>query len=82
MRTYRLLNGSLRKLAAPAALSLLVLAGCAHRELTAPCSDYKRAAFTADAPSPTIPCDKSLPMQRPPWVASLDHHPPVSGGRG
>ena len=82
MKTYRLLNGRLLKLTLPAAaLSLLVLAGCAHRELTAPCSDYKTAAFTADAPSPTIPCDKPLPMQRPPWVASLDHAT-VSGGGG
>lgn len=50
----------------------LLLAGCAHRELTAPCSDYKAAAFTAGARRITIPCDTPLRMQRPPWVTAAE----------
>ena len=57
-----------------AAFAFFVAGGCAHRELTAPCSDYKAASF---APAPahgpgTIPCDNPLPMVRPPWTAALD----------
>lgn len=50
----------------------LLLAGCAHRELTAPCSDYKAAAFTAGERRITIPCDTPLQMQRPPWVTAAE----------
>ena len=46
------------------AVSLLAGVGCAHRELTAPCSDYKAASFTPAA-RPSIPCDTPLQMQRP-----------------
>ena len=53
------------------AVSLLAGVGCAHRELTAPCSDYKAASFTPAA-RPSIPCDTPLQMQRPPWIAALE----------
>ena len=53
------------------AVSLLAVAGCAHRELTAPCADYKAASYTPAA-RPSIPCDTPLQMQRPPWIAALE----------
>ena len=54
-------------------LALLGTAGCAHRELTAPCSDYKAARFSPAAAQPgAIPCDRPLPIARPPWTAALD----------
>ena len=62
-----------------AALALLGAAGCAHRELTAPCSDYKAASFTPAA-SPSVPCDTPLQMQRPPWVAALEPASPTEAG--
>lgn len=55
------------------------LAGCSflpHREVTAPCSDYKAASF---APG-DVPCDEPLPMARPPWTAALDR--PSAGSVG
>ena len=55
-----------------AVFTLLSTAGCAHRELTAPCSDYKAASFTPAAQPGYIPCDQPLPMARPPWTAALD----------
>ena len=61
------------------ALSLLGGVGCAHRELTAPCSDYKAASFTPAA-SPSIPCDTPLQMQRPPWVTASTPPPPSLAG--
>ena len=81
MKTYRLPTGLLPRLVlTAAAFSLLVLAGCAHRELTAPCSDYKAASLTPTTEPSPIPCDNALPMQRPPWVASLDRA--AAGGLG
>ena len=62
------------------AWSLLVAAGCAHRELTAPCSDYKAASFSPAAGPSTIPCDAPLQMQRPPWIAALEPAAPASVG--
>ena len=60
---------------------LLAGAGCAHRELTAPCSDYKAATFTAAARPSTIPCHTPLQMQRPPWVtAHAPGSPSLAGG--
>ena len=61
------------------AVSLLAGVGCAHRELTAPCSDYKAASFTPAA-RPSIPCDTPLQMQRPPWVTAST--PPPSSLAG
>ena len=58
------------------ALSLLAGSGCAHRELTAPCADYKAAAYTAGVGESTIPCDTPLQMQRPPWVTASEPTPP------
>ena len=56
---------------AGAVLVLLGTAGCAHRELTAPCSDYKAASFSPAAQGPGyVPCEKPLPMVRPPWPAA------------
>ena len=62
-----------------AALALLGAAGCAHRELTAPCSDYKAASFVPAA-SPSVPCDSPLQMQRPPWVAAIGPTVPTEAG--
>ena len=45
-------------------------AGCAHKELLAPCSDYRAAAYTAGAHPRTIPCDTPHQMHRPPWVTA------------
>ncbi len=59
-----------------AACALLAGAGCAHRELTAPCADYKAASFTPAA-RPRIPCDAPHQMQRPPWMAAS---PPLIPG--
>lgn len=50
-------------------------AGCSffpHRELTAPCSDYKAASFAPAGAPGAVPCDEALPMARPPWTAALD----------
>ena len=68
--------------AALLAFSLLLAgAGCAHKELLAPCSDYKAAAFSAGAHPSTIPCDTPLQMHRPPWViASETGTPSAQGG--
>ena len=80
MKTYRWKTGNRLGLAC-AVLSLLGPAGCAHRELTAPCSDYKAAGFAPVAADPSYPpCDKPLPMARPPWTAALDR--PVAGPVG
>ncbi len=67
---------------AGAVLTLLGTAGCAHRELTAPCSDYKAASSpSAAAPGPgTIPCDNPLPMVRPPWTAAVEPPDRTMGG--
>lgn len=58
-------------------------AGCAffpHRELTAPCSDYKAVRFTpAAGAAASVPCDEPLPMARPPWTAALQ---PPTGTNG
>ena len=69
------------KLGLVCAVLLLGTVGCAHRELTAPCSDYKAAGFSPAAVGPgTIPCDTPLPMARPPWTAALDR--PAVGSVG
>ena len=65
---------------AAAVMAFLAPLGCAHRELTAPCSDYKAAAFSAGASPRTIPCDTPQQMQRPPWVIALEAA--EAGGRG
>ena len=55
------------------AFALLVAgAGCAHKELLAPCADYKAAAFPSAASPRGIPCDTPLQMQRPPWVTASE----------
>jgi len=57
--------------AALLAFSLLLAgAGCAHKELLAPCSDYKAATFSPAARPGTIPCDDAQQMHRPPWVTT------------
>ena len=72
MKTCGLKSGAKVGLAV-AVCALLGAAGCAHRELTAPCSDYKAAAFAPAAAQPGyVPCEKPLPMVRPPWTAALD----------
>lgn len=65
-----------------AALALLGTAGCAHRELMAPCSDYKAATFSSPAASGpgTIPCDNPLPLVRPPWTAAFQSPDRTMGG--
>ena len=66
-------------------LALCGLAGCAflpHREVTAPCSDYKAASFApAAGVAGDVPCDDPLPLVRPPWTAALDRSAaqPVGG---
>ena len=54
-----------------AVLTLLGTAGCAHRGLTAPCSDYKAASFTPGA----IPCDQPRPVVRPLLMAAVGRDP-------
>ena len=54
-------------------LALLGTAGCAHRGLTAPCSDYKAASFTPGS----IPCDQPLPVVRPLHMAAVGRGPSV-----
>jgi len=54
-----------------AVLSLLGTAGCAHRGLTAPCSDYKAASFTPGV----IPCAQPLPVVRPLQMAAVGRGP-------
>ena len=57
--------------AALLAFSLLLAgAGCAHKELLAPCSDYKAspATYTAGGERVVIPCDTPQHMHRPPWL--------------
>ena len=59
-------------------VALCGLAGCAffpHRELTAPCSDYKAARFVPAAAPGDVPCDEPLPMVRPPWTAAREPAP-------
>ena len=59
------------------------LAGCSflpHREVTAPCSDYKAARFAPAGVPGDVPCDDPLPMVRPPWTAALAR--PVGGPAG
>ena len=59
------------------------LAGCSffpHRELTAPCSDYKAASFVPASAPGDVPCNDPLPMVRPPWTAALDQ--PLAGPVG
>ena len=68
---------------AVAVLALCGLAGCSflpHRELTAPCSDYKAASFAPATAPGDVPCDDPLPMARPPWTAALDQ--PAGGPVG
>lgn len=55
---------------------LLAGTGCAHKELLAPCSDYKAAAFSTGAHPSTIPCDTPLQMHRPPWVTAAEASTP------
>ena len=80
MKTWQWMSGNTLGLAL-AVFALLGTAACAHRELLAPCSDYKAARFAPAAAQPgTIPCDQPLPMVRPPWTAALDR--PSSGPVG
>ena len=80
MKTWRWTIGAKVSLAL-AVLALLGAAGCAHRELTAPCSDYKAARFSpAAAQLGSIPCDRPVPVARPPWTAALDQ--PTAGPVG
>ena len=65
-------------------LALCGLAGCSflpHRELTAPCSDYKAAGYAPAADGAEhVPCDDPLPMVRPPWTAALEPPAQPTGG--
>lgn len=83
MKIYGWKTGNKLSLAV-AVLALCGLAGCSflpHRELTAPCSDYKAARFApATGGAGDVPCDDALPMARPPWTAALDR--PVVGPVG
>ena len=65
-----------------AVFALLAAGGCAHRELMAPCSDYKAASYPSPAASGpgTIPCDNPLPLVRPPWTAALQSPDRTMGG--
>ena len=51
---------------------LLAGPGCAHKELLAPCSDYKAspATYTAGGERVVIPCDTPQQMYRPPVVTA------------
>ena len=74
-------HGKKRGTALLAFALLLAGAGCAHKELLAPCSDYKAAAYTAGARPSPIPCDAPQQMHRPPWVtASGAAAPSLAGG--
>ena len=68
------------KLWALAVFSLLGTAGCAHKELTAPCSDYKAAGFTPAALAGIVPCNAPRPMIGTPWEAALTGPPVESAG--
>lgn len=71
-----------RRAAAGAALlafSLLVAgAGCAHKELLAPCSDYKAAAYNPAARPGLVPCDTPQQMHRPPWLTAAEPGTPAA----
>lgn len=71
-----------RRVAAGAALlafSLLVAgAGCAHKELLAPCSDYKAAAYNPAARPGLVPCDTPQHMHRPPWLTAAEPGTPAA----
>ena len=67
MKTYAWKIGAKAGLAV-AVVTLVSTAGFAHRELTAPCSDYKAASFFPAAHPGYIPCDQPLPMA----AATLD----------
>ena len=55
---------------------LLAGAGCAHKELLAPCADYKAAAYTPGAPGAgLVPCDTPQQMHRPPWLTASEAGP-------
>ena len=56
------------------------LGGCAHRELLAPCSDY-RDGYAPAALSGQVPCDSPLQMHRPPWLTA-SQEPPASPQEG
>ena len=58
-------------------------AGCSffpHRELTAPCSDYKAASYTPASSLDEVPCDDPLPLVRTLWTAALE--PPARANEG
>lgn len=42
-----------------------------HRELTAPCRDYKAAKFSLASPS-EVPCDAPLPLAQLPRTAAVE----------
>ena len=84
-----------RRAAAGAALLafalLLAGAGCAHKELLAPCSDYKAADYNppprpglvpADYNPPPrpglVPCDTPQQMHRPPWLTAAEPGTPAA----
>ena len=56
---------------------LLAGPGCAHKELLAPCSDYKAspATYTAGGARVVIPCDTPQQMYRPPVVTAAEPAP-------
>lgn len=57
-------------------------AGCTffpHRELTAPCRDYKAARFSLASPS-EVPCDDPLPLAPLPRTAAVG--PPTRANEG
>lgn len=58
-----------------AVLTVLGTAGCTHRGLTAPCSDYKAASFTPAAQPGFIPCDQPRPVVRPLLMAAVGRGP-------
>lgn len=80
MKTWRWTSGAKQGSLGLAVVALLGLAGCAHKELTAPCADYKAARFSPAAAHGSIPCDRPLPLAQPPWTAALDQ--PTGGPVG
>lgn len=71
-----------RRAAAGAALLafslLLAGAGCAHKELLAPCSDYKAAAYNPPPRPGLVPCDTPQQMHRPPWLTAAEPGTPAA----
>jgi len=65
--------------AALLAFSLLLAgAGCAHKEMLAPCSDYKAAAYNPAVRPGLVPCDTPQHMHRPPWLTAAEPGTPAA----